>query len=207
MSCRTRQQAEMLEGPRIHRGPNGRAMSASGSSRLSSSLWLSVWLVWASAPMRWRRRRPRRLVLKGRLAKLELTGPQGQQGVPGAKGATGAAGAKGRPGPPGPSPPLRSSRAPLSDRLRTPRSAPSSWPRRRVPPGKILLSGGAQVSAPGVQADRNVELRSSFPFSTTQWQTVLIVTGSLGAGVVMTMKPYVVCGEATPTASSTTPTT
>ena len=75
------------------------------------------------------------------------------------------------------------------------------------PAGKILLSGGAQVSAPGVLADRNVELRSSFPFSTTQWQTVAIVTGRLGTGVVMTMRPYVVCGEATPTASSTTPTT
>ena len=48
------------------------------------------------------------------------------------------------------------------------------------PAGKILLSGGAQVSAPGVLADRNVELRSSFPFSTTQWQTVAIVTGRLG---------------------------
>ena len=75
------------------------------------------------------------------------------------------------------------------------------------PSGKVLLSGGAQVSAPGVKADRNVELRSSYPLSTTQWQTVAIVTGSLGAGGVMTMRPYVVCGLPTPGSSASTATT
>ena len=35
------------------------------------------------------------------------------------------------------------------------------------PLGKILLNGGAQVTAPGVLADRNVTLRSSFPINST----------------------------------------
>jgi len=75
------------------------------------------------------------------------------------------------------------------------------------PNGKILLSGGAQVSAPGVVPDRNVDLRSSFPLTNNQWQTVAIVTGPLGAGVSMSMKPYVVCGVPTTTGASTTTTT
>ena len=75
------------------------------------------------------------------------------------------------------------------------------------PTGKVLLSGGAQVSAPGVNADRNVELRSSYPLSTSQWQTVAIVTGSLGSGGVMTMRPYVVCGLPTSGSSASTATT
>ena len=128
-------------------------------------------------------------------------GPQGQQGVPGAKGATGLTGPAGA---------LAATSLVASTALK---SAPDPAvgtvlvAKTSCPAGKVLLSGGAQVSAPGVQADRHVELRSSFPFSTTQWQTVSIVTGSLGAGVVMTMKPFVVCGVATPTPSSTTPTT
>jgi hypothetical protein len=135
---------------------------------------------------------------QGPVGQTGATGPQGQQGVPGAKGEAGPAGA------------LAATSIVAGTALK---SAPDPAvgavlvAETSCPAGKILLSGGAQVSAPGVQADRNVELRSSFPFSTTKWQTVSIVTGPLGAGVVMTMKPYVVCGEATPTASSTTPTT
>jgi hypothetical protein len=132
---------------------------------------------------------------QGPVGKTGATGPQGQQGLPGAKGATGPAGA------------LAATSIVASTALK---SAPDPGvgtvlvANTSCPAGKILLSGGAQVSAPGLEADRNVELRSSFPFSATQWQTVAIVTGSLGAGVVMTMKPYVVCGEATPTTSSPT---
>lgn len=141
---------------------------------------------------------------QGPAGQTGAVGPQGQQGVPGAKGATGAAGAT------GPAGALAATSIVASTALK---SAPDPAvgtvlvAKTSCPAGKILLSGGAQVSAPGVLADRNVELRASFPFSTTQWQTVSIVTGSLGVGVVMTMKPYVVCGEATPTASTTTPTT
>lgn len=80
--------------------------------------------------------------------------------------------------------------------------------RTSCPFGLVLMSGGADVSAPGVQADRNVELRSSFPVNKSHWQTVAIVTGPLGAGVSMTMKPFVVCGlPATTTSTSATTTT
>ena len=72
------------------------------------------------------------------------------------------------------------------------------------PAGKALLNGGAQVTAPGIQADRNVTLRSSFPISSTKWQTVAMVTRPLGTGVVMIKTPYVVCGDPTPTNSSNT---
>jgi hypothetical protein len=43
-------------------------------------------------------------------------------------------------------------------------------------------------------ADRNVELRSSFPFNTKVWETIGQVTGPLGAGDTMTLQPYVICG-------------
>ena len=43
------------------------------------------------------------------------------------------------------------------------------------PAGKVLLSGSAQVLAPGL-ADRNVVLRASFPLNGNSWQTVAMVT-------------------------------
>lgn len=146
----------------------------------------------------------------------KTSGPQGPAGPPGAAGAQGqqgVPGVKGEPGPAGPAGPAGALAATTIVSSTALKSAPDPAvgtvlvAKTSCPAGKILVSGGAQVSAPGVQADRNVELRSSFASSSLQWQTVSIVTGPLGAGVVMTMKPFVVCGEATPTASSTTPTT
>jgi hypothetical protein len=69
------------------------------------------------------------------------------------------------------------------------------------------MGGGAQVSAPGVTADRNVTLRSSFPVDTTSWETVALVTGSLGQGVSMTMTPYVLCGQPAGSASNSSAST
>jgi hypothetical protein len=75
-----------------------------------------------------------------------------------------------------------------------------------VPAGNVLLSGGAQVAAPGTVADRNVALRESFPLNDTTWETVAIVTGPLGQGVKMTLTPYVMYGvPTTATSTSTTP--
>lgn len=139
----------------------------------------------------------------------KTSGPQGPVGQTGATGPQGAPGAKGEVGPAGPAGSLAATSIVTGTAMK---SAPDPGigtvlvAKTTCPTGKILLSGGAQVSAPGVQADRDVELRSSFPSSTTEWQTVAIVTGSLGTGVVMTMRPYVVCGEASPT-TTTTPTT
>jgi hypothetical protein len=68
------------------------------------------------------------------------------------------------------------------------------------------VGGGAQVTAPGVTADRNVTLRSSYPLNNTTWVTVALVTGTLGQGASMTMTPYVICGEpATTTTTTSTP--
>ena len=78
------------------------------------------------------------------------------------------------------------------------------------PAGSLLLTGSAQVTAPGVIADRNVQLRTSIPLSANVWETVAIVTAPLGQGVAMGMKPYVVCGtpaRAVPAKTTTTTTT
>jgi hypothetical protein len=75
------------------------------------------------------------------------------------------------------------------------------------PFGKFLLSGTAEVTAPGLVADRNVALRASIPLADGTWETVAIVTAQLGPGVAMSMKPYVVCGTAARSATTTTSTT
>jgi hypothetical protein len=134
----------------------------------------------------------------------------GPQGPVGPRGVSGPQGVAGQAGPAGPAGTIASSSIVQGTALTTapnPALGAVLTAKTSCPAGKILLSGGAQVFAPGVQADRNVELRSSFPFSATQWQTVAIVTGALGAGVSMTMKPYVVCGVPAKTGTSTTPST
>ena len=155
-------------------------------------------------------------------------GPQGPQGVPGATGRSGPVGPPGRSGPVGPvgrsgpvgpvghSGPVGpagtiATASIVSSTAVTSAADPAVGTvlvaRTSCPAGKVLLSGGAQVSAPGALADRNVVLRSSFPASATKWQTVALVTGPLGAGASMTMKPYVVCGTSVPTSTTTQPTT
>lgn len=137
------------------------------------------------------------------------TGPQGPAGPAGAvgpigpKGATGPAGPAGAPGKqgaPGPAGPPGSVAKAGVVRPTALTSAPNPpvgavlVARTSCPAHTVLLSGGAQVSAPGVVGDRNVELRSSFPLNATTWQTVAEVTGPLGAGNAMTLHPYVLCG-------------
>ena len=142
----------------------------------------------------------------------KTSGPQGRVGATGATGAQGPQGVKGDAGPAGPAGPAGTIAATSIVSATSLKSAPNPAvgtvlvAKTSCPFGKVLLNGGAQVTAPGVLADRNVTLRSSFPINSTKWQTVAIVTGPLGAGVVMTMTPYVVCGEPTPTASTTTTT-
>ena len=143
----------------------------------------------------------------------KTSGPQGPKGAPGPAGSQGPQGAKGDAGTAGPAGPAGTVVATSVLSSTSVKSAPDPAvgtvlvAKTSCPAGKVLLNGGARVTAPGIQADRNVTLRSSFPISSTKWQTVAMVTGPLGAGVVMTMTPYVVCGEPTLTSSSTTPTT
>jgi hypothetical protein len=140
----------------------------------------------------------------------KTSGPRGPLGPRGAAGPQGAAGAKGATGPTGPPGTIAATSIVASTALNSPPDPGVGSvlvAKTSCPTGKLLLSGGAQVSAPGVSADRNVELRSSFPLSTSQWQTVAIVTGSLGTGGVMTMRPFVVCGSPTPGGSASSATT
>ncbi len=134
----------------------------------------------------------------------KTSGPPGPAGPQGATGPQGPQGAKGDTGPVGPAGTIESTSIVASTAVT---SAPDAGigtvlvAETSCPVGKLLLSGGAEVTASSAQADRDVELRSSFPSSKTQWQTVAVVTRPLEAGVSMTMKPYVVCGEPTPTRS------
>ena len=137
-------------------------------------------------------------------------GPTGPVGATGTQGPQGLQGVKGAAGPAGPAGAAGTVVATSIVSSTSVKSAPDPAvgtvlvAKTSCPAGKVLLNGGAQVTAPGIQADRNVTLRSSFPISSTKWQTVAMVTGRLGAGVVMTMTPYVVCGIPTPMSSSTT---
>jgi len=141
------------------------------------------------------------------------SGPQGPQGAPGPQGAQGAQGAQGPQGPEGKQGPAGLARTTVHRGISIvsvadPPVGTVLEAKTTVPAGDVLLSGGAQVSAPGTLADRNVALRESFPLNDTTWETVAIVTGPLGPGVKMTLTPYVIYGVPTTTASTaTTPST
>jgi hypothetical protein len=132
----------------------------------------------------------------------QVSGPTGPQGAQGPQGPQGPQGKQGQSGTLGTTNIVRG-----TSKTSTPDPQPGTVLEATTscPSGQILVGGGAQVSAPGVSADRNVTLRSSFPVNTTSWQTVALVTGSLGQGVSMTMTPYVLCGQ--PAGSSATTTT
>jgi hypothetical protein len=140
-----------------------------------------------------------------------VSGPQGPQGAPGPQGPQGVQGVQGPQGPEGKQGVAGLARTNVHRGLSVVSAADPPvgtvlTAKTTVPAGTVLLSGGAQVSAPGTVADRNVALRESFPLNDTTWQTVAIVTGPLGPGVKMTLTPYVMYGVPT-TAASTSNTT
>jgi len=128
----------------------------------------------------------------------QVSGPTGAQGVQGPQGKQGPAGTV-----------ASTTVVRGTSKVSAPNPDPGTVldAQTSCPTGKILVSGGAQVSAPGVQADRNVTVRSSFPVNDTTWETVALVTGQLGPGVSMTMTPYVVCGVAAGSTGNPTPPT
>ena len=131
--------------------------------------------------------------------------PAKQAGPAGQQGAQGPRGIQGKPGVPGT---VAASSVVTGSAQTTSPDPPAGTvldAKTSCPPGKVLLSGGAQVSAPGDAADRNVTLRSSFPDNSTTWETVALVTGPLGSGVSMTMTPYVVCGASATSTSTPAP--
>ena len=136
------------------------------------------------------------------------TGPIGATGATGSPGVQGPAGAKGDVGPAGPAGTIATTSVFHGTTLVSgpdPQVGFVLVAKTECPTGQILLTGGAQVSAPGVIPDRNVRLGASFPLNKKTWQTVSIVTAPLGAGVSMSMRPYVLCGAPTPTSSAKTP--
>jgi hypothetical protein len=144
------------------------------------------------------------------------SGPRGPAGPAGAKGDTGlqgVSGVTGAAGPTGPAGPSGTMASTLIVGAATMTSAPNPpvgavlVAQTSCPKGDILVSGTAQVSAPGVVADRNVQLRLSIPLTADVWESVAIVTAPLGPGIAMSIKPYVVCGVPSRPAASTTTTT
>jgi hypothetical protein len=130
------------------------------------------------------------------------SGPTGATGAAGSIGPTGAQGAAGPPGPTGPAGAagaagtITSASIVSGTTVESAADAPAGTfviAKTSCPAGQFLLSGGAQVSAPGL-GDLQVSLRSSFPLDNSTWQVTGVVTGPLGPGVAMSVKPYIVCG-------------
>jgi hypothetical protein len=129
----------------------------------------------------------------------QTSGPQGKAGPTGNTGNPGPQGVAGPVGPEGPAGTIASASIVNGPTLSTAANPPLGTvleAKTSCPIGKVLLSGGAQVSALGTVADRSVALRYSFPVSADVWENVALVTASITDGFPMTLKPFVVCGVA-----------
>ena len=127
----------------------------------------------------------------------EDIGPDGRRRAQGKQGEQGVQGPSGAPGPAGPAGTIAATSVVSATTLSTAAAAPVGTvlvAKTGCPVGKLLLSGGAQIDASNPASNQFVALSASFPLSATMWETQSIVTGPLGAGVTMNMKPYVVCG-------------
>ena len=123
-------------------------------------------------------------------------GPAGKTGATGKTGLTGTAGPLGQTGATGPAGTIASSAAISGATMVSVPNPPvgtTLTATTSCPAGQVLLSGGAQVSAPG-SSDNDVALRSSFPLNSHSWESVGLVTGTLGVAQTMRLKPFVVCG-------------
>jgi hypothetical protein len=123
-------------------------------------------------------------------------GPQGPAGVQGPEGPQGAQGPRGATGQPGPAGTILAAKRVAASVMTSVTDPPVGTvlvARTSCPKGEVLLSGGAEVAAPG-PADRDVVLRSSYPLSSTTWLAVGMVIKPLGKGNAMTMRPFVMCG-------------
>jgi hypothetical protein len=137
----------------------------------------------------------------------KVVGPKGSEGPQGTQGPEGPQGAEGKQGPRGELAATIVVRGPTKLSVPNPPTGAVVQAQTSCPAGQVLLSGGAQVTATGAVADRNVTLRSSFPLNATTWETVGLVTGPLGPDVTMSLSPYVMCGVSSANASSGTTTT
>lgn len=127
--------------------------------------------------------------------KVPAHGTAGSQGVAGKTGPAGPTGAKGATGPAG-SPGTVISPTPVNGTAVSTSADPAPGTTLTAdttcPTGKVLLSGGAQVTATG--GTKDVALQSSYPSSATTWVTTAVVQSALPTGSVMTLRPYALCG-------------
>jgi hypothetical protein len=141
----------------------------------------------------------------------KVSGPTGKTGPPGPVGPVGATGPVGPAGPVGPVGPagtVTAGSVVTGPAIASATAAPVGTElvdRVSCPFGKIILSGGGQVSAAG--AAQTVAIRSSFPVDGNTWQVVGVVIAKLPVGVAMTLTPYALCGDPTPKPAATTTTT
>lgn len=129
-----------------------------------------------------------------------LQGIQGVQGIQGPVGSVGTTGKQGVQGPKGTPGTVRSSQVVSGALVQTgpnPSVGTVLTATTPCPAQTILLSGGATVITTAGSSS-NVILRTSVPASSSAWRFVAQVTGLLGSGQAMTLKPYVVCGVAAP---------
>jgi hypothetical protein len=136
------------------------------------------------------------------------TGPQGPQGPAGPAGAQGPAGPTGATGKQGPAGTITSTNVVNATAIVSAPNPPIGTvlvAKTSCPKGQLLLSGGGQVTAPGV-AQRQTTLQESFPLNATTWEVIAQTTGDLGVGNSMSLTPFVVCGVGT-TSTSTSSTT
>ena len=135
----------------------------------------------------------------GAVGAMGLTGKPGAVGATGPAGKTGAtgpAGVPGQAGATGPAGTIANSAAisgPTLLSVPNPPIGTTLTATTSCPAGQVLLSGGAQVSAPG-SSNNYVALRSSFPLNSHSWESVGLVTGKLGVDQTMKLKPFVLCG-------------
>ncbi len=140
----------------------------------------------------------------------KVSGPPGKTGATGPEGpvgATGPVGAAGPVGPAGPAGTVTAGTVVTGAALTSTTGATIGTElvaKVSCPVGKVLLSGGARVSASG--PSQTVAIRSSAPVDGTIWQVVGVVVATLPVGVAMTMTPYALCGVPTPNPTTTTTT-
>jgi hypothetical protein len=135
---------------------------------------------------------------RGAQGPVGTRGPQGVQGIQGPVGSVGTLGKQGVQGPKGTPGSVGSSQVVTGAIMQTgpnPSVGTVLTTTTPCPAQMVLLSGGATVTTTAGPSS-NVFLRTSIPVSSSAWRFVAQVTGLLGAGQAMTLKPYVVCGVA-----------
>ena len=63
------------------------------------------------------------------------------------------------------------------------------------PTGKLLLGGGAEVTATATGSSNHTQIQSSYPLANNAWRVMALVNAPLGPGSAMEIRPYAICGS------------